>query len=147
MGKWVCYASGMQTLRGILVGVISGLLLVACSTLHESGFADLRPGMSESEVRALLGEPSVVVPGMRDDEGELLTGPRWQYGDNLSTLATARAFPGTVPARVWAVTFGVDGRVIGFRAPVRADVSGRPVVEGQPVPQSTTPSAIPPRNR
>lgn len=76
--------------------------------------------MSEADVRGLLGPPSVTVPGEPEAEGRPATGPRWQYGDNLSTMATAAAFPRTVPARVWVVWFDPEGRVISWRRPERA---------------------------
>ena len=109
----------MLMLRGILVGVILvGFASIAgCAVRYETGFADLRQGMTEADVRELLGDPSVVVPGMRDEEGVLITGPRWQYGDNLSTRATGVMFPENAPDRVWVVYFE-DGKVSGFREPL-----------------------------
>ncbi|MCH2162134.1 MAG: outer membrane protein assembly factor BamE [Phycisphaerales bacterium] len=139
----------MLMLRGILVGVILvGFASIAgCAVRYETGFADLRQGMTEADVRELLGDPSVVVPGMRDEEGVLITGPRWQYGDNLSTLATAKAFPGTVPARVWAVSFDLQGQVSGFRPPVRVEAGGQSVLGDRSMEPAILPPATPSRER
>ena len=99
--------------------------------------------MTADEVRGLLGEPSVVVPGETGEGGARITGPRWQYGDNLSTIATAATFPRTVPDRVWVVWFDVDGRVMSRREPLweagssvesAADVEGRSPIFSSPIP-------------
>jgi hypothetical protein len=121
------------------------LTLVGCSPPHESGFGLLQSGMSETEVRELLGSPSVVVPAETGDDGAVIAGPRWQYGDTLSTMTTAATFPATVPDRVWVVWFDADGRVLTWRPPVdrgdevdAAGESGRTPLFADPAP---------PRNR
>ena len=41
---------------------------------------------------------------------------RWQYGDNLSTLATGAVFPSEAHPRAWVVYFDEKGNVRSFRA-------------------------------
>ncbi len=101
-----------------MVLVLVGLVPAACAPPHESSFGLLQAGMSEAEVCDLLGDPSVVVPAETGEDGAVIAGPRWQYGDTLSTMATAGTFPGTVPDRVWVVWFDADGRVLTWRPPV-----------------------------
>jgi hypothetical protein len=103
-------------------------MLSGCSPPHESGFGLLQSGMSETQVRELLGSPSVVVPAETGDDGAVIAGPRWQYGDTLSTMTTAATFPATVPDRVWVVWFDAEGRVMTWRPPLdrteEAEVAG-----------------------
>ena len=82
-----------------------GLRLPARGGFPGSGGPDRAGG------RALLGPPSVVIPGAVDDGGERVQGPRWQYGDNLSTMTT-HGLPRTVPDRVWVIWFDLEGRVL-----------------------------------
>ncbi len=136
----------MSTRTLLRLAMIS-VLLGACTTRIRTGFDDLRPGMDESEVRGLLGDPSVVVPGETGEDGAMISGPRWQYGDNLSTITTAAAFPRTVPDRVWVVWFDPAGRVVDWRRPIPgAQSSVEPATESH----GATPVFVapaPPRNR
>lgn len=100
--------------------VLTGLLLLAaCESQHETNWGNLKQGMSKDEVSQLLGEPSSRVDARRQGNDIVVAFDRWQYGDNLSTLATGVVFPGEAPDRVWAVYFDEEGRVIDFRPPVR----------------------------
>ncbi|MAC18201.1 MAG: hypothetical protein CMJ23_00695 [Phycisphaerae bacterium] len=105
-------------LRSLLVVIVILVLQPGCGSKARSGFDSLRAGMTEAQVRELLGEPSVVIPGEAGEDGAVISGPRWQYGDNLSTITTAAVFPRTVPQRVWAVWFGTNGEVLTWRAPI-----------------------------
>lgn len=134
--------------RTLLCLAMVPVLLGACTAKIRASFDDLRPGMTESEVRGLLGDPSVVVPGETGEDGAVISGPRWQYGDNLSTITTAAAFPRTVPDRVWVVWFDPSGRVADWRRPIPgASSSVEPAAES---PSGSTPvfvSPAPPRGR
>ena len=89
--------------------VASLACLVSCATKWREHEAMVEPGMSQAEVLELLGEPSskVNVPPW----GEQPSYVRWQWNDNLSTLATGAMFPDTVPDRVLAVSFDAEGKV------------------------------------
>ena len=101
--------------------VVWSLVLVGCATPVQQGFEEVVPGMTSEEVQIELGEPSVQIPPRLDDQGVLLDGGRWQYADNLSSLANAAAFPEFVPDRVWVVWFDVHGRVQRTREPIRVE--------------------------
>ena len=131
----------------LLVGILLATGGVGCDSAVKMGFPSVSTGMTEDEVRGLLGDPSVVVPGETGQGGARLTGPRWQYGDNLSTITTAAAFPRTVPDRVWVVWFDVDGRVVSWREPLleaRSSVESAPGGDGR---SAIFTSPTPPRNR
>lgn len=97
---------------------------------HEGNWNALRVGMTHDEVRAILGTPSsTYVPpapppdsagGAAPSKIPPVRGERWQYGDNLSSLATRAMFPDEADERAWCVFFGPDGKVTGFRAPAWA---------------------------
>ena len=106
---------GMRHLL-VLLPVLA-VVLVGCTPEYRSNFVQLKDGMSEAEVRELLGKPSVVVPPRTDKDGNVVQGARWQYGDNLSTWTTSAAYPENEPERVWIVWFDPEGRVIASRAP------------------------------
>lgn len=122
-------------------------VFVGCASQARERFAELRPGLTQPEVEALIGRPSVVIPAEVSEDGTVLVGPRWQYGDNLSTITTAATFPRTVPDRVWVVWFDPQGHVSDWRAPIRSATSS---VESSAESSGQTPlfeSATPPRNR
>jgi hypothetical protein len=99
--------------RACVALVLVAFLLVpqsGCAAQASENFHAMREGMSKEEVRALLGNPSST---WLDDEGL----ERWQYGDNLSSLATSGVFREADTARVWAVWFDADGRVSMYREP------------------------------
>ena len=129
--------------------LLFGLLLatggMGCDSAVKSGFSSVSTGMTQDEVRGLLGDPSVVIPGETGEGGAILTGPRWQYGDNLSTITTAAAFPQTVPDRVWVVWFDADGLVRRTRRPVAVLEVGESDAAAPDTP--LFPPVMPPRNR
>ncbi|MFZ9691634.1 MAG: hypothetical protein ACO3EP_06290 [Phycisphaerales bacterium] len=95
-------------IRGVLVVAIA-TTLAACASKWRENEGLISTGMSREEVVELLGEPSskVEVPAW----GDRPAFARWQWNDNLSTLATGAMFPDTVPDRVLAVSFDAEGRV------------------------------------
>lgn len=98
--------------------VALALLLAACQVPAADKFAQLHKGMSESEVIQLLGEPSSRSPVQRSAAGTVTIPAYWQYGDNLSTLASSAMFQDQPPSdRVWAVYFDEQGRTIGWKKP------------------------------
>lgn len=99
--------------------MLAAMVFVGCETQHETNWGRLQQGMSKQEVEELLGAPSSRVDARRTGTDVAVAFDRWQYGDNLSTLATGVVFPGEAPDRVWAVYFDDDGEVIDFRQPLR----------------------------
>jgi hypothetical protein len=101
-------------LRSILLGAVAAAV-AACSSKWRELESKISAGMSEAEVLELLGEPSskVKVPVWGEQAGHV----RWQWNDNLSTLATGALFPDAVPDRVLAVSFDAEGRVVAWRMP------------------------------
>ena len=95
-------------IAGAVLAVLSSL--AACTSTWRDHGSLVEPGMIEAEVVELLGEPSskVDVPAWGNRPAVV----RWQWNDNLSTLATGAMFPDTVPDRVLAVVFDADGRVV-----------------------------------
>ncbi len=74
--------------------------------------------MSQGEVIALLGEPSSRHAATRTALGEPSIPPYWQYGDNLSTLATGAMFRDQGASdRVWVVEFDAEGKVAKWQRP------------------------------
>lgn len=130
--------------RASLVGW-SLLAAAGCSIPAESRFDAIRPGWTEADVRKAVGEPTVVVPGEMDEDGVTIDGPRWQYGDTLSTMTTAATFPRTVPDRVWVVWFDLEGLVRRTRRPITATGGGEPDADTPETP--LFPPVMPPRNR
>lgn len=132
----------LATVAFSLLGVLGG-----CASGVRAHFQELRVGLTTTEVEALLGRPSVVIPPERAEDGTVLHGARWQYGDNLSTTTTAAAFPRTVPDRVWVVWFDPQGLVRSWRPPVATATSS---VESTGETPGRTPlfgPQRPPRNR
>ncbi len=81
-------------------------------------FAGLREGMDKSQVIAMLGEPSSRYPAIPASADGPAREERWQFGDNLSSLATSATFADQdAPDSVWVVYFGADGRVSRWRPP------------------------------
>ena len=123
------------------------VLTGGCASRLERGFPELEAGLTGPEVEALLGPPSVVVPGAVDDGGEQVQGPRWQYGDNLSTMTTAAAFPRTVPDRVWVIWFDLEGRVLSWRPPIESATSSVESRSSDPDDRVIFTPSAPPRER
>ena len=63
-------------------------------------------GLGEGTARMLAAKGGKVV----------IAEERWQYGDNLSTLATGAVFPSEAHPRAWVVYFDEKGNVRSFRA-------------------------------
>lgn len=120
-------------------------MLAGCGSPGTAAFDALAVGMTEDEVRGLLGDPTVVVPARVDEDGVATGGPRWQYGDTLSTVTTAAAFPDTIPDRVWVVWFDPEGRVMTWRSPVATGIEPDPGAPSDETPLFADPA--PPRNR
>lgn len=100
----------------IAASLASLALLSACESRHQENWGRLKVGMTQVQVEDLLGEPSSRYEARTDQGKVIVPETRWQYGDNLSTLATGVVFPTDADARAWAVYFDADGRVSRFRA-------------------------------
>ncbi len=91
---------------------------LGCQIPAAGKFEQLRKGMSESEVVALLGQPSSKTPPQMNKNGQVDVPAFWQYGDNLSTFATGAMFKDQPPSdRVWVVFFDADGRTTSWQKP------------------------------
>lgn len=91
-------------------------ILCACESRYQENWGRLKAGMTQVQVEDLLGEPSSRYEARTDQGKVIVPETRWQYGDNLSTLATGVVFPTDADARAWAVYFDAEGRVSRFRA-------------------------------
>ena len=100
----------------ILVPALLVALLCACESRYQENWDRLKVGMTKGQVENLLGEPSSRYEARTDEGKVIVPETRWQYGDNLSTLATGVVFPTDADARAWAVYFDAEGRVSRFRA-------------------------------
>ena len=101
-----------RTAAAPLARLLLALTLVAggCATQASENFYAIRKGMTKAQVEELLGKPSstwTVAEGIE----------RWQWGDNLSSLATAGVFRDADTNRVWAVWFDSEGQVSDFSEP------------------------------
>lgn len=90
------------------------LTIAGCAMQCQENFGSLREGMTKPEVEALLGKPSSRWPGERPGEEGT---ERWQYGDNLSSLATSGVFRAPDESRVYVVWFNADGIVSSYSEP------------------------------
>ena len=95
----------------ILVPALLVALLCACESRYQENWDRLKVGMTKGQVENLLGEPSSRYEARTDEGKVIVPETRWQYGDNLSTLATGVVFPTDADARAWAVYFDAEGRV------------------------------------
>jgi outer membrane protein assembly factor BamE (lipoprotein component of BamABCDE complex) len=102
--------------RRVLAALVLIAPLCACESRYQENWDRLKVGMSKVQVEDLLGEPSSRYEARTDEGKVIVPETRWQYGDNLSTLATGVVFPTDADARAWAVYFDADGRVSRFRA-------------------------------
>jgi outer membrane protein assembly factor BamE (lipoprotein component of BamABCDE complex) len=89
-------------------------LIAGCAMQCQEQFGSLREGMTKAEVEELLGKPSSRWPGERPGEEGT---ERWQYGDNLSSLATSGVFREPDTNRVFVVWFTADGTVSSYSRP------------------------------
>ncbi len=107
----------MSELRRVAAAALL-LMVSGCEApQYEANFSRIRAGMTQADVEALLGKPSSTFVERREDGQAVVPQTRWQYGDNLSTLATGAVYPSGAPARVWVVYFNVAGEVDSTRAP------------------------------
>lgn len=103
-------------LRRSVIAITLSSLLAACESRYQENWDRLKVGMNKVQVEDLLGAPSSRYEARTDQGKVIVPEERWQYGDNLSTLATGVVFPSDADARAWAVYFDADGRVSRFRA-------------------------------
>lgn len=104
----------------VRAGTVAVLALgaVACQVPSAEKFAQLQRGMTETEVAALLGKPSSKHAASMGPGGVTRVPACWQYGDNLSTLATGAMFKDQPASdRVWAIYFDAEGRVTTWQRP------------------------------
>ncbi|MCH2144591.1 MAG: outer membrane protein assembly factor BamE [Phycisphaerales bacterium] len=104
-----CHAHGF--------GLLALGLLASCTTERIDHFSDIELGMSRAEVRDLIGDPSSTYERESGPDGGLLRLERWQYGDNLSSLATGAVFSQFPTTNVWVVYFDESGRVVELGTP------------------------------
>jgi outer membrane protein assembly factor BamE (lipoprotein component of BamABCDE complex) len=123
--------------RFLYLCLFSLMLLPACATDKIDRFSEVHEGMSQDEVRAILGNPSSTYTREVDERGRVVRLSRWQYGDSPGTLATGALFSEHPSERVWAVYFGEDEKVLDVAEPNWETETREPVV----------PSTIPPRNQ
>jgi outer membrane protein assembly factor BamE (lipoprotein component of BamABCDE complex) len=96
----------------LVLAVVSAL--AGCAAQCQEHFASIREGMDREQVQAILGKPSSKWPGERPGEEGT---ERWQYGDNLSSLATSGVFRDADTSRVYVIWFDKDGKVASFSEP------------------------------
>lgn len=99
-----------------LIVATACLAAVACESRHQENWERLKPGMTKAQVEDLLGEPSSRYEPRKENGKVVIAEERWQYGDNLSTLATGAVFPSEAHPRAWVVYFDEKGQVTSFRA-------------------------------
>jgi hypothetical protein len=105
--------------RGALgIAIFAAVAAIAACGPSRAQFAGLRAGMDKAQVVALLGEPSSRYPAIAASQDGPAREERWQFGDNLSSLATSATFADQdAPGNVWVVYFGPDGHVSHWRSP------------------------------
>ena len=91
-------------------------LLAGCESQYQENWGRLKPGMTRTQVEDLLGAPSSRYEPRSDDGKVVVSQERWQYGDNLSSLATGAVFPGEPHPHAWVVWFDEKGQVASFQA-------------------------------
>jgi len=104
----------------LAVFALAALVLLpfaGCATPPAEVFAAIRPGMTQDEVVAALGEPSSRhrVPG--DERALRGYAERYHYGDTIGSLASQVIFSDLPDPRVWSVLFDAEGRVVGVIEP------------------------------
>ena len=99
-----------------VIVLAASLAAVGCESRHEENWGRLKPGMTKVQVEDLLGEPSSRYEPRKENGRVVVAEERWQYGDNLSTLATGAMFPSEAHPRAWVVYFDDKGQVTSFRA-------------------------------
>ena len=99
-----------------LIVAVACLTAAACESRYQENWQRLKPGMTKTQVEDLLGEPSSRYEPRKENGKVVIAEERWQYGDNLSTLATGAVFPSEAHPRAWVVYFDEKGAVTSFRA-------------------------------
>ncbi len=89
---------------------------LSCESVYQENWGRLKPGMTKEQVEELLGSPSSHYEPRSEDGRVIIAQERWQYGDNLSSLATGAMFPSEAHPRAWVVYFNEQGQVTSFRA-------------------------------
>jgi len=108
------YAAAMHV-RSFIVA-LACIVAAGCESRHQENWSRLKPGMTKTQVEDLLGEPSSRYEPRKENGKVVVAEERWQYGDNLSTLATGAMFPSEAHPRAWVVYFDEKGNVSSFRA-------------------------------
>ena len=118
-GCYVPHVIGRSPVRvAVRVALMMAVAHIWSCGPSRTQFAGLRTGMDKAQVVALLGEPSSRYEAIEASASGPAREERWQFGDNLSSLATSATFADQdAPANVWVVYFGPDGRVSRWRPP------------------------------
>jgi outer membrane protein assembly factor BamE (lipoprotein component of BamABCDE complex) len=104
----------MHPWRAFLLGV--PVLMLACESQYQDNWGRLKPGMTQAQVEDLLGTPSSRYEPRTENGQVIVDRARWQYGDNLSSLATGAMFPEQPHPHAWVVYFDERGQVTAFQA-------------------------------
>jgi hypothetical protein len=101
---------------------------VGCQSQPVAAFQSIKLGMTQVAVRETLGPPSgtIAAPAATPGDPTMMWSTRWQWGDTLSSSATAALFPDQPPSsRIGAVWFDGAGRVVEVQVPNPASPSGQ----------------------
>ena len=107
-------------------GLLSALALLAlvalsgCQARPPATFSLVELGMTQNQVRDVLGQPSntISAPALTPGDAAMPWTTRWQWGDTLSTSATSALFPDQPPSsRLGAVWFNDAGHVVAVQIP------------------------------
>ncbi len=98
----------------------AGAFLGACASSQTvDNFDAVSEGMSMDQVHEQLGEPSSTWQLNSAEHG--MDGVRYQWGDNLSSVASSAVYRDAAPERVYSVTFDKDGQVVSKSYPLWAE--------------------------
>lgn len=92
------------------------LWIAGCESQYQENWGRLKPGLTKPQVEELLGPPSSRYEPRSDGAKAVIAQERWQWGDNLSSLATGAVFPGEPHPHAWVVWFDEKGRVASFQS-------------------------------
>lgn len=90
---------------------------MGCESQYQENWSRVRAGMTKEQVEHLLGPPSSKYQAKTEDGKVIIAQDRWQYGDNLSTLATGAMFPEEPHPRAWSIKFDSYGKVTEIQVP------------------------------
>jgi hypothetical protein len=110
------YATWFCKCAIVFAFIASLCLSQGCESKYQDNWGKVHTGMTKQEVEALLGPPSSKYDAKEVDGEVVVAEDRWQYGDNLSTLATGALFPSQAHPHAWAISFGPSGRVSQIQA-------------------------------